>query len=351
MAFDRPTLSALVDRIQADLISRLGGSGAALRRSIVAVLARVMAGAVHMLYGALDYLSRQLFADVADDAYLVRFASLYGLSKTAATFATGPITVTGTNGQDVNTGAVLRRPDGAEYTVDAGGTISGGTLALTVTAVLAGVDGNADAGTVLTFESPLPGVDAAATVAVGGLVNGADIEGTESLRTRLLERIRTAPQGGAASDYTGWALEVAGVTRVWVYPSQMGAGTVVVYFVRDDDVGSSIPSAGEVTAVQTYIDTVRPVTAAVTVAAPTAKTWNFTLSVVPNTTDVKAAVTAELTDLFRTEGEPGTTLPLSRVRTAIGIATGITDYTLTTPNADLTHAAGEIPVLGTITWS
>lgn len=351
MAFDRPTLPALVDRIQADLVSRLGGSGAPLRRSVVAVLARVMAGAVHMLYGALDYLSRQLFADVADDAYLVRFASLYGLSKNPATFAAGQIIVTGTDGQDVPNGAVLRRSDGAEFNAGLGGTISGGYLFLTVTASLAGAAGNCDAGVVLTFESPYPGVDAAATVHGDTISGGTDIESTESLRTRLLERIREAPQGGAQNDYIGWALAVPGVTRVWVYPNQLGAGTVVVYFVRDDDAGSIIPSGGEVMAVQTYIDTVRPVTADVTVAAPTAKTWNFTLSVTPNTTAVKAAVEAELTDLFRTHGEPGVTLPLSRVRTAIGIASGLTDYTLTSPSADLTHSAGELPVLGTITWS
>jgi uncharacterized phage protein gp47/JayE len=349
MPFDRPTLPALVDRIQADLISRLGGSGAPLRRSVVAVLARVFAGVIHGLYGALDYLSRQLFADVADDAYLVRFASLYGLSKTAATFAAGQIIVTGTDGQDVPNGAVLRRSDGAEFVAAIGGTIFGGTLILDVTAVLAGVDGNCDVGVELTFESPYPGVDAGATV-LEAISGGNDIESTESLRTRLLERIRSAPQGGAESDYIDWALSVAGVTRVWVYPNQLGAGTVVVYFVRDDDAGSIIPSGGEVTTVQTYIDTVRPVTAAVTVAAPTAKTWNFTLAVVPNTTAVKDAVEAELTDLFRSEGEPGVTLPLSAVRTAIGIASGLTDYTLTTPSADLTHSAGELPVLGTITW-
>lgn len=348
MPFERPTLADLVARIQSDLVSRLGGSGAPLRRSAVAVLARVWAGATHMLHGHLEYLSRQIFPDQADDAYLVRFASLYGLSKSPATFATGAVTITGTNGQDVNTGAVLRREDGAEFTVDVGGTISGGTLEVTVTAVLAGVNGNCADGTELTFESPLPGVDATATT--GEISGGNDIESTESLRRQLLARLRAPRQGGAASDYTLWALAVPGVTRVWVYPNQLGAGTVVVYFVRDDDSGSLIPSGGEVSVVQDYIDERRPVTAAVTVAAPTAKMWNFTIAVTPDTADVRAAVTAELTDVFRTEGEPGTTLPLSRVRTAIGIATGLTDYVLTTPNSDLTHAGGEIPVLGTIAW-
>ncbi len=352
MPFDRPTLSTLVDRIQADEVSRLGGSGVPLRRSIVVVLARVFAGVIHGLYGFLEYLSRQLFADIAEDAYLVRFASLYGLSKTPATFAAGFALVTGDAGSVIPEGAVLRRDDGVEYTVNEEVILSGGSEGVGITAVLAGANGNAESGVNLTFESPIPNVDAAAPVdPLGPVENGNDQESTESLRTRLLERLRQAPQGGAANDYVKWALSVASVTRVWVYPNQLGAGTVVVYFVRDDDVGSIIPSGGEVTAVQNYIDGVRPVTAAVTVAAPTAKTWNFTLAVMPNTTAVKDAVTAELTDLFRTHGEPGVTLPISAVRTAIGIAAGLTDYTLTSPSADLTHLAGELPVFGTITWS
>lgn len=348
MPFERPTLADLIARIQADLVSRLGGSGAPLRRSVVAVFSSVWAGAVHMLHGHLEYLSRQIFPDLSDDAYLVRQASLYGLSKSPATYAGGTATVTGTDGNDVNNGAVLRREDGTEYTIESGGgTITGGVLVVTLQAVLAGVDGNAADGTELTFESPLPGVDA--VVVTGEISGGADVESTESLRTRLLARLQEAPQGGAESDYTLWALEVPGVTRVWVYPNQLGAGTVVVYFVRDDD-EDLIPSAGEVSTVQDYIDSVRPVTAAVTVAAPTAVEWDFTLEVVPDTAEIRAAVEAELVDLFRTEGEPGETLPISRVRTAIGIASGLTDYTLTTPSSDLTHAGGEIPVLGTITW-
>lgn len=348
MAFVRPSLADLVSRIQADLVSRLGGSGAPLRRSVVAVVARVWAGAVHMLHGHLEYLSRQLFPDLSDDAYLVRQASLYGISKSPATFAHGMVLITGTDGSDINAGAILRREDGAEYELQGGGTITAGELSLEVIAVLAGTAGNAPDGTELTFESPTPGIDAVAVA--DELVEGDDQESTESLRRQLLARLRAAPQGGAASDYTLWAFSVPGVTRVWVYPNQLGAGTVVVYFVRDDDSGSLIPSGSEVTTVQTYIDSVRPVTAAVTVAAPTAKTWSFTLEITPDNADVRAAVTAELTDLFRTEGEPGVTLPISRVRTAIGIASGLTDYVLTTPSADLTHSAGEIPVLGTITW-
>ena len=54
MSFERPTLPDLVSRIQTDFVSRLALTGAVLRRSVVTVLARVLAGAAHMLHGHLE---------------------------------------------------------------------------------------------------------------------------------------------------------------------------------------------------------------------------------------------------------------------------------------------------------
>lgn len=350
MPFERPTLSDLVTRISADIKSRLSLVSPALRRSVRYVFARVLAGAVHLLHGHLEFLGRQLFADQSDDEYLVRQASLYGLSKNPATFAAGPVTVTGTNGTIVPAGTVLRRADGATYATQYLVVIVFGSIVVDVTAAVADAASNTDAATVLTFESPIAGVDASATVTGGGIVGGADQETTEALRTRLLQYLRNPPEGGAEEDYRTWALGVSGVTRVWVYPRADGAGTVTVRFMRDNDTPSGFPSGGEVAQVQTYIDERRPVTAAVTVLAPVAKTWNFTIAVTPDTADVRAAVAAEIADLFLREGEPGETIKLWKVEDAINDAAGLTDYTLTSPAADLTHAAGELPDVGTFTW-
>lgn len=349
MPFARPTLAELVDRVQQDFVSRLELQGAMLRRSLVYVLARVQAGAAHMLYGYLDWLARQLFADTSERAFLMRQASLYGLQPTPADFAQATVTVTGTDGSTVPAGAILLRSDGAEYTADADATVSGGTATVSVTASLAGADYTLAAGVVLTFQSPVSGVSATSTV-TASTQDGVDEESTENFRTRLLERIRAAPQGGARNDYVAWAKEVPGVTRVWVAPLALGVGSVVVRFVRDGD-ASIIPDSGEVGAVQDYIDERRPVTAAVTVLAPISTPLNLTLSVEPDTVAVRAAVQAELVDLLNRTAEPGGTVLLSALRTAIGTADGLTDYTLVSPSADVTHTAGQLPVLGVITWT
>jgi uncharacterized phage protein gp47/JayE len=349
VAFTRPTLAQLVDRIQQDFVSRLELSAPLLRRSMVYVLSRVMAGAAHMLHGHLDWASVQVLPDQAEEAGLLRWTRLFGMSKTPATFATGSLTITGTNGSIIPATTVYLRSDGAEYTVDADVTISGGTATAALTASVAGAAGSCDAGASLALESPIAGVDSTAVVAVGGLT-GSDEESTEALRTRFLEHLRTPPQGGSEADYIAWAKEVPGVTRVFVAPLEDGPGTVKVRFVRDDDSGSIFPSSPEVTAVQDHIDSVRPVTAIVTVEAPTAVTRNYTIGISPDTAETRAAVEAELIDMLRRDATPGMTLRLSRIQVAVGTSDGVDDYTVTVPHTDTVYAADEMPSHGTITW-
>lgn len=350
MAFERPTLAELVDRIESDFISRLSLNGAVLRRSLVRVLARVLAGASHMLHGHLDFLSRQLFPDTSEDEFLIRQGLLFGVERTAAEFATGDVDLTGTNGSVIPAGTVLLRSDGAEFVTEDEETISSGTATVTVTASLAGADGNCDEATTLSLESPIAGVDTAGSVASGGIAGGTDQESLEDYRERVLERMRSAPHGGASTDYVAWAKEVAGVTRAWVYPLQLGAGTVVVRFVRDDD-ASPIPDAGEVEEVQDYIDARRPVTAAVTVVAPVAEPLDVEVSITPDNSATRAAVEAELEDFLQREAEPGGTLLLSQILVAIGTAEGVEDFTLTSPAADVTHTTNQLATLGTVTFT
>lgn len=348
MAFSRPTLSDLINRAITDIQSRLPGADATLRRSNLNVLSRVHAGVVHGLYGFIDWLSKQVIYDTAEAEYLERWASIWGINRIAASFATGNVTLAGSNGVTIPVGTELQRADGALYTVDADVTISAGTAVAAVTALDAGQAGNASTGAVMNLSTPIAGVNAAATAGV--LSGGADAEIDDSLRSRFIARIQNPPHGGAAHDYVAWALEVAGVTRAWVYPGELGAGKVTVRFVRDND-ASIIPDSGEVSTVQAYIDNLRPVTADVTVVAPVANSLNFTFSSIgPNTATVKAAVEAELADLINREAIPGGTLYLSHIRAAISAAVGETNYVLTAPSADVVNTTGYMTTLGVITW-
>lgn len=350
MPFERPSLQALIERAAADIEARLPGTDARLRRSNLGVLARVHAGAVHGLYGYLQWLEQQLMVDTCEGAYLERYAGVWGVLRLPAAYAEGNLTLAGTDGVLVAAGTQWQRADGALFTSTADATIAAGAATVAVMADAAGAAGTTNAGSTLTLVSPIAGLIGTATVAAGGLVGAADAEDDAALRGRLLRRIQRPPHGGSADDYVSWALEVPGVTRAWCYPLEGGPGTVTVRFVRDDDV-SIIPDAGEVAAMQEHIDALRPVTANVTVAAPTAVALNFTIALVPNTLAVQAAVQAELADLIRREAQPGGTLLISHIREAISVAAGETNHVLTTPSADVTRSTGQITTMGTITWS
>jgi uncharacterized phage protein gp47/JayE len=348
MAFSRPALSDLIVRAFADIQSRLPGSDATLRRSNLNVLSRVHAAAVHGLYGFIQWLATQIIYDTAEAEYLERWASIWGINRTTASFSTGMITLTGTNGVTIPALTELQRADGALYTTDADVTIAAGTATAAVTAVDAGASGNAVTGYVLTLTTPIGGVTGTATA--GTLSGGADAETDDALRARFIARIQQSPHGGAKHDYEAWALEVAGVTRAWVYPQELGAGTVTVRFVRDND-ASIIPDVGEVDTVQAYIDERRPVSLkGFYVVAPVAAPLAFSIGVMPNTQAVKDAVTAELTDLISRESVPGGTLLLSHIRAAISAAAGETNYTMTAPAADVANTTGNMTTMGVITW-
>ena len=351
MPFQRPSLQQLIDRAVADISSRLPGADARVRRSNLNVLSRVHAGAMHELYGELDWMSRQIVPDNCDDDMLLRWANIFlAVPQKPASFAVGQVQFSGTNNAVLAAGTVLQRSDGAEYTVNADAIVVSGMATASVTAVVAGAAGNSASGTSMSVISPVPGISASGAVMTAGLANGFDLESIASVRARLLARLRQPPQGGTGYDYVSWALEVAGITRAWSYPAQNGLGTVGVCVVTDGAPSGLIPGSATLAAVAAHIDTVRPVTATVTVFAPVADALNFTIALTPNTAAVQSAVQTELADLLNREAVPGGTLLLSHIRQAISVAAGETDNVLVAPAANVVSAAGHIAVMGAITW-
>lgn len=361
MPFNRPTLPQLIDRAIADINARISGADALMRRATLRVLAMVNALGVHGLYGHQAYVARQILVDTADEAHLARHASMWGTSRLTGTVATGPVACTGSNGQSITAGAALVRGDGREYTVAGTVVIAGGVAVITVNSSEVGDDANADAGVVLTFVSPAPGIDPAATVDTGGLVGGSDAETDEALRQRTLDRKRRPPRGGHVADYVAWAREIAGTTRAWSIGRYPALGQVTVLYVRDDDPVSILPDAGELAAMAAYLDTHvdpesgqtvgRPASVELFVVAPTLQPQAFTITIEPDTAAIRAAVEAELADLIQREAEPAGTLYLSRIREAVSSAEGEFNNIVTVPASDVVAPANTLLTLGTVSYA
>lgn len=350
MAFDRPTLSEIIDRIKSDLESAFNFGSPALRRSGIGLFAKAFGGAVHMLHGHLEFLSKQILVDTATTEYLERYAGIWGLTRKPSDFAAGNVTFTGTNGAVISAGTLLNRSDGIQYELDAEVTIASGTGTGSVICLTTGSTGNTDSAVVLTLGSPISGVDSSVTVAIGGLTGGVGAETDDSLRSRVLARIQEPPKGGAASDYEQWATSIEGVTRAFVFPLALGPGTISVYIVNDN-AEDPIPPSAKVAEVQAYIDDVRPVTATPTVLAPVAIAMNPSIQISPNTSAVRAAIAEELKALLRREGSVGGEIIRSHISEAISGAAGETDHVLVSPSGNFVLGSGEFPVLGTVTFS
>lgn len=346
MPFERPTLTTVDQRIQADLKSRLPGTEPQLAQSLLGILARMEAGSVHGLYGGLDWLSRNLLPTTQDAAILGEWATIYNVPRLRATPASGLVAFTGTGAVPKDT--ALTGPNGLTYHTTQAITAPNNA---TVEASQPGSTGNVAQGATLTLVSPLAGVDANAVVGADGLTGGADQEGVADWSSRLLQRIRNPPQGGSMSDYERWAREAhPAVTNVWVLPTTPQPGQVTLYLMAYGSTANGIPSQTVIDAVEAHIQTVRPVAAQVFVFAPAPDVVNITVQLAPFTNAVKQAVTDALEELFEREAAPGAAIPLSHIDEAVSAAVGEYDHQLTgLTQANLTPSSGRILLLGSLT--
>ena len=374
MPFARKTLSELRADVAQDIAAALPGADALLRFAVLNVLGNVQAGLAHLHYGYIDWIAQQSVPFTATDEFLEGWAALRSVYREAATSATGTVTFTGVVGTPLPIGTPIARGDGVTYTTTAAGVIgAGGSVTVAAAADpdptgLTGAFGNTAAGTVMTLVSTIDGIQSSGTAATA-FTGGADLETDDSLRTRMLEEFQNPPQGGDEADYVEWALAVNGVTRAWCAPNGFGPGTVVVYTMFDtteaayngfpqgtNGVATGEPRAAAATGdqlnVANYIFGVQPVTALVYSVAPTANAINFTISGISGVSAaIKASIASAITDVFLQQGEPGGAIDLSYINSEIAAIAGTAGFLITVPAANIANGAGELPVLGVITYT
>jgi uncharacterized phage protein gp47/JayE len=352
VSFTRPTLAALVARIEGAIDTRMAFASSRLPAADVAVTARAVGGTQHGLYGYLDYLSKQVVPDTADEDHLIRWANWWGVPRKAATPATGAVSFSGLSGTIIPAATLLQRTDGAEYLTLDETVVTEGSATVNVEAAEAGTAGNCAAGVVLRLAATLAGVQSAAIVGTGALTGGTDIESVDALRSRLRAYVQEPPRGGATNDWVTWAKEVPGVTRAWAYPRYVGRGTVGVAFVCDD-MPSIIPDSAKVAEVQAYLahpDRCPPGCEPLAFA-PTPAPLQFQIrDVFPASASVRLAIDSALRTMVTSEAKPGGTILISHVREVISTSAGEYDHVLLSPTANVAHEAGVMAVYGGVAW-
>lgn len=169
-----------------------------------------------------------------------------GLERRQATFATGVLTVTGTG--MVNQGDLFESGGGIQFSASETVQITGEGQ-VRVTCRVDGAAGNLPAHSITQMPVTLQGIVACDNPET--TTGGYDEEDDAAYYARYLLKIRTPATSGNVYHYQSWALEVAGVGAVQVFPLARGPGTVDIVLI--DSTGQPAPP-DLVQQVQDYID-------------------------------------------------------------------------------------------------
>lgn len=288
-----------------------------------------------------------------------------GLERTAATFARGEVTVTGTG--TVPAGTLFESQGGIQYAATAQ-VEAAGSAKVPVQCVTAGAAGNLPARTVTLMPVQVAGIVSAVNEAP--MSEGYEAETDEAYYQRFLVRLQTPPTSGNQYHYLSWAMEAPGVGGVQVYPLDRGANTVGVVLI--DQFGK--PASRElVEQVQTYIDPgsrglgegAAPIGAYCTVSAAEAVAVDLSVTVTaaPDadreavTQGVRDRVGAYLTEIALEAYRPvlakdhAYEASFARIGAAILDVSGVEDYTGLTVNGGTVNvkaASKQAAVLGEV---
>jgi uncharacterized phage protein gp47/JayE len=364
MPWVTPTLESLRTLNRDNVQSQLR-SGPMVPNSVMRVMSDANAGLGYLTLLYIDWLSKQLLPDTAETQWLDRHAAIWlpNGGRKAATFANGVINFTGSTGTAVPQGTLLTANIGSSTgTFQTTNAINIGTGATPANFVaLTSGQTNLVTGSALSLQTGIPGVDGSATIA--SISDGIDGESDDDLRARVLFRIQNPPMGGDAADFVAWATEVAGVTRAWCSPNEMGPGTVTVRFMMDNlrAAQGGFPNTTDVATVAAYIDSKRPVCIKDRfVLAPVARPINLTIeNLDQDNTAVREAISLSVANMLNARAapahsingvmQPAQTIYAAWVTEAIMEATGVNSFTLIMNDTPMVYA-GNLATLGTINY-
>lgn len=321
-------------------------------------LARADAEALADLRSVIAEIARGGYLDTATGDWLDLVAGgLFDLPRVAATFSVGNVTLTcsaAAGPYAIGPGALVvtdgtrrwRSTNATTLTIS-----SGGTLSVEVRAEAPGSSSNIS-GTLLSSAPLAPALAGVTVSAIPSWITTAavDAETDAALRARCRLRWSTLGRGAnlSAYQYNTLSANVAGITRVQVL-SGPGNGEVTVYVAQ----ASGTATGGQVAAVQSALDVVKPVTDTALVVAATPVVIAVTATVyvsaasdsTPNRTLATDAISAYINGLPMGSA----TVDTARIGASIYAAAGIRDVDLVAPAADVSIAAGQVATVGTVT--
>lgn len=334
-------------------------------RGMIAQLFRAAAQELRQVHDHVAWWGRQYFPDTAEDEFVLRHASIWGVVQRPATGAVGTVLIEGVPGTPVPA-TDMATSDGIVLTSAVAVIGGGGTVSVAVSADAAyEASGNVEAGTRLVTVVPFPAITKI-TVEAPGLAGGAAAATMPELAEATIQRIQQPPHGGAWFDYPAWLAEAFAIRAVRVVTDWIGRGSVGVIVAMKDGVTGRVPTGPELAAMLAYLggpgssSGVRPVTANVVVVAAVLHPLAITVRPRPDTALVRAAITDAYARFVATIGDAdddqndtpiGARIEPSRISEAISAADGEYAHDLVLPAAPFTLPNTDYPTVGAITWA
>ena len=173
--FRRPTYAELLDALEYKARELFGSKANLTVRSPLGIFLRIYAWMLNLLFSTLEDVYNSRFVDTAVGHSLYNLGRAIGLRLLGAQKAVGYLTFTGEIGTEVPEGYLAETVAGQQYITLQSGVILDGSITLPASAVVAGPDGNTDAGTITIITNPKTGITA--------VTNAASFEGGRNTET------------------------------------------------------------------------------------------------------------------------------------------------------------------------
>lgn len=278
--YEEITVESIKSRILARLSTDLQTREGSYTNDLISAVAAEIADAYH----SMDALVPSFYLDETSGPYIDLQAAVVGIVRKAGTKASCTIRFTGSDGASVPAGTPFFTDAGMEFRLKEDITIENGEASGELEAAEQGERYNIGAGEITQTLRNYTGISTYSNLAATG---GTDSESDASLLARYLARMQQAATSGNPYHYQQWAGSVEGVGVSRVISKWNGAGTVKVILTDPDEEPAS---SAAVTKCAAYIETQRPIGAAVTVVAATATNLTVAAAVTIDGSTTKSAV-------------------------------------------------------------
>jgi hypothetical protein len=159
------------------------------------------------------------------DQDLTRITSMFAVEPQPASGSVGAIIIESSATSPIAANTKLTDDLGQRYRVTVGGNYANGA-SVPIEAISTGESTNREEGDILTWSSAPTYCSDKATVAAGGLVNGAPVEDSEALRQRFFSKVQVPPGSGNWEQVAETIEESTNsVQKAFVYPAVQGPST------------------------------------------------------------------------------------------------------------------------------